>query len=197
MKLQITLPLKPFSSSNNFSTYISFLPLKKQNTLLLFQGIFQSGRSGNVGLSERHTPNLASVSAQGGHSVGQFRATWGPCSQAQAQETFSFGGLRLQCLWQKSVISSQLCFVISGIWCRPQSGHVMSLLISHDSCTDARSGVTKAERKYRPESNSGLSDVSVVFLPVFSLPVLFFLPSFLPSLPLVTPPSPSLLFGSI
>ena len=36
--------------------------------------------------------------------------------------------------------------------------------------------MTKVKCKYRSESNSGLSDVSVVFLPCFSLPVLFFLP---------------------
>lgn len=44
---------------------------------------------------------------------GSSEATWGPCSQAQAQETFPSEEFRLQCLWQKSVISSQLCFVIS------------------------------------------------------------------------------------
>lgn len=76
---------------------------------------------------------------------------------------------------KRDLIPTLFCHFL-GIWCRPQSGHVMSLLISHDSCTDVGSGVTKVKRKYRPESNSGLSDVSVVFLPVFSLPVLFFLP---------------------
>lgn len=114
-----TLPLKPLSSSNNFSTYISFLPpweKKKKNptpyffSKAYFKVVGAGTRGYQKGAPTTWPPSLPEAATVWTGS----EATWGPCSQPQAQETFPLEEFRLQYLWQKSMISSQLCLSFLG-----------------------------------------------------------------------------------
>ena len=77
------LPLKPLSSSNNFSTYISFLPpLKTKQPYFFSKAYFRVVGAGMRGYQKGTPPTWPLSLPEAATVWGGSEATWGPCSQA-------------------------------------------------------------------------------------------------------------------
>ena len=192
-----TLPLKPLSSSNNFSTYISFIPpwekKKKTQHLTSFPRHISKW-------SEREHGVIRKAHPQPGLHLCPRRPQCGPVQKQPGGPVHS-PRLRKPFLWKN--LDSNICgrkawsrpnsvCHFLGTYCRPESGHVMILLISHDSRTDVRGQAwpRSSANMYQSPTQVSLMSCLLLFLSFSSRPFLSPPPFFLPSLSSPLPPSP-------